>query len=200
VSSAPKRTVVVLGGPSGAGKSRLAHRLSAEHGWPVLRLDDFYKEGDDPSLPMTNLGIPDWDDVRSCNLDAALDALEELCTTGRATVPQYDIGHSAVVGEEQIDAAQAQHVVAEGIFAAHTIAPLRARGLLHAAYCIRQDPWMTFGRRLTRDLAERRKPPWVLLRRGLRLRAAEAGIVVDQSALGARPARPREAEIWLRDS
>lgn len=193
------RTVVVLGGPSGAGKSRLARRLQDEHGWPTVRLDDFYKEAGDPSLPMTDLGIPDWDDVRSYDLDRALAALSTLCSTGRATVPQYDIGRSAVVGESEVDATSATHVVAEGIFAAHTIAPLRELGLLHAAFCVRQDPWITFGRRLTRDLAERRKPPWVLLRRGLRLRAAETGIVADQQALGARPVRPREAEASLRE-
>ena len=39
--------VIVLAGPSGAGKSRLAERL----GLPVLRLDDFYKSGGDPTLP-----------------------------------------------------------------------------------------------------------------------------------------------------
>ncbi|MCW2867158.1 MAG: uridine kinase, partial [Marmoricola sp.] len=39
--------VIVLAGPSGAGKSRLAHRL----GLPEVRLDDFYKPGDDPTLP-----------------------------------------------------------------------------------------------------------------------------------------------------
>ena len=33
--------MIVLAGPSGAGKSRLAERL----GLPVLRLDDFYKNG-----------------------------------------------------------------------------------------------------------------------------------------------------------
>jgi len=40
--------VVVLAGPSGIGKSRLA----ALSGLPVLRLDDFYRSGDDPALPL----------------------------------------------------------------------------------------------------------------------------------------------------
>ena len=44
--------VIVLAGPSGAGKSRLAERL----GLPVLRLDDFYKDGGDPTLPRITEG------------------------------------------------------------------------------------------------------------------------------------------------
>ena len=75
--------VIVLAGPSGSGKSRLAERL----GLPVLRLDDFYKDGDDPSLPLSPIGIPDWDDVASWNLEAAFDALEQLCTAGATVVP-----------------------------------------------------------------------------------------------------------------
>ena len=39
--------VVLLAGPSGTGKSSLA----ALTGLPILRLDDFYKDGDDPTLP-----------------------------------------------------------------------------------------------------------------------------------------------------
>ena len=44
--------VIVLAGPSGAGKSRVA-----EHsGLPILRLDDFYKSGGDPTLPRITEG------------------------------------------------------------------------------------------------------------------------------------------------
>ncbi len=56
--------VIVLAGPSGSGKSRLSRRV----GLPVLNLDDFYKDGSDPSLPRVDLGhesIVDWDDPAS---------------------------------------------------------------------------------------------------------------------------------------
>ena len=41
--------VVIVAGPSGSGKSHLGERL----GWTVLRLDDFYREGDDPDYFQT---------------------------------------------------------------------------------------------------------------------------------------------------
>ena len=64
--------VVVLAGPSGAGKSRLAARLSGAHGWPIVRLDDFYRDEDDPPMPRSaELGIIDWDHPDSWNRAAA---------------------------------------------------------------------------------------------------------------------------------
>ena len=65
--------------------------------------------------------------------------------------------------------------VAEGIFAQEVVGLCRDAGVLAAAYCVRQHPMVTFWRRLTRDLREHRKPPLVLLRRGLALMGASAG-------------------------
>ncbi|QFG69103.1 uridine kinase family protein [Ornithinimicrobium pratense] len=186
--------VIVLTGPSGAGKSRLARRLHEHHSWPVLQLDDFYREAVDPGLPMSQPALVDWDDVRSWDLEAALDAMTRLCREGRAEVPVYDISTSSVVGRQQALLDGHPFVVAEGIFAAHTVAGLRERGLLAAAACVRNRPWLTFGRRLVRDLAERRKPPLTLWRRGNRLRRAEPQIIAAQQALGAEPMTAREAE------
>ena len=81
---APVRAqVIVLAGPSGAGED--APRRTAG-GSPVLRLDDFYKNGDDPTLPRIDLAggepIVDWDHHDSWNSDAAVAAVEELCRTG----------------------------------------------------------------------------------------------------------------------
>lgn len=192
--TAPAR-VLVLSGPSGSGKSRLARRLHARHGWPVVQLDDFYREVTDPSLPMSpQAGLPDWDDVRSWRLADAVGALELLCRHGSVEVPVYDIATSRVTGTHRLERGGHPIVIAEGIFAAHTIADLADQGLLAAAWCIRNSAWKTFVRRLARDLAERRKPPLTLLRRGLALRRAEAGIVGAHTALGAEPMTAREAE------
>ncbi|NHN56530.1 AAA family ATPase [Calidifontibacter sp. DB0510] len=186
--------VLVLCGPSGSGKSRLADRLSRTHGWPTIRLDDFYKAGDDPSLPMTDFGVPDWDNARSWNLQSALDALRDLCLDGRAELPVYDIATSSVTGCHVVDRGDAPIVIAEGIFAAETIAGLRALDLLAAAYCIRQQRQLTMARRFVRDVRERRKPVPVLLRRGWHLMRLEPRIVAAHERLGARPSTPRAVE------
>src|SRR5699024_5173920 len=145
-------------------------RLHAAHGWPIVPLDDFYRDGDDPDLPMSpQAGLPDWDDVRSWRLEDALRALTQLCLAGTVEVPVYDLSISQRTGSHRIERGEHRIVIAEGIFAAHAVAGLADRGLLAAAWCIRNHPWKTFARRLVRDLAERRKPPLTLVRRGLAL-------------------------------
>jgi len=94
--AAPTRhRVVVLAGPSGSGKSRLSTRLHATHGWPIFRLDDFYRDQDDPSMPRSEgLGIIDWDHPDSWDADRAVASLCELVDTGRTDTPDYDIARS----------------------------------------------------------------------------------------------------------
>ncbi len=195
--AAGRRRVLLLTGPSGAGKSRLAERLRAAYGWPVVRLDDFYREHDDPRLPRSPLGIPDWDHVESWNSGAAVDALRTLIDTGHVEVPVYDIGASAVTGRHAVEAGPGDFVVAEGLFAARLVAPLRAEGLLADALCVRQNRYVTALRRFLRDLAERRKPPHILVRRGLALLHDEPRVVAEAQSLGARCLTPHEAEAEL---
>ncbi|MGW5419708.1 uridine kinase family protein [Streptomyces sp. NPDC003943] len=189
VSSQPIPTrVVLLAGPSGSGKSSLAART----GLPVLRLDDFYKEGDDPSLPLVDGSTDiDWDSPLSWDADAAVAAIEQLCRTGRTDVPVYDIATSSRVDHETLDIERTPLFVAEGIFAADIVARCRELGVLADALCLRGSPATTFRRRLLRDLKEGRKSVPFLLRRGWRLMRAERSIVARQAALGAHPcARP----------
>ena len=129
--------VIVLAGPSGAGKSRLAERL----GMPVLRLDDFYKDGADPTLPRItegpNAGIVDWDHPDSWLPDDAVRTLEELCREGRAEVPVYDIAQDGRCGWQVLDLGGAPLFVAEGIFAQEVVGACRGprparRGVLRA--------------------------------------------------------------------
>jgi uridine kinase len=191
--------VIVLAGPSGTGKSRLAERI----GLPVLRLDDFYKDAGDPSLPLIatgpNAGIVDWDDAGSWLLDDAMAALDQLCRTGRTEVPDYDIALSARHGSRVLDLDGGRLFVAEGIFAQEIVPHAREAGLLAAAYCVRRHPLLTFWRRLTRDLREHRKPPLVLVRRGLALMRAQRGVVGHAVALGCVPVTNEEAYAASRD-
>lgn len=182
--------VVLLAGPSGSGKSSLAART----GLPVLRLDDFYKEGHDPTLPLVpGSADVDWDSPLSWDADAAVAAIVELCATGRTTVPVYDIATSTRVDRETLDIERTPLFVAEGIFAADIVARCQDLGVLADALCLRGRPSTTFRRRLLRDLREGRKSVPFLLRRGWRLMRAERSIVTRQSALGAHPCDKAEA-------
>lgn len=192
--------VVVLAGPSGSGKSRLATRLRRRHGWPVVRLDDFYKDADAPDLPVSEeLGMVDWDDPASWDEDAAILALRRLLTTGEASMPVYDISVSRATGTHTVTAHPLDLVVAEGIFAAEAIPALRAAGLLHSAWCIRHHRLKTFVLRLARDLKERRKHPLTLVHRGLVLMREEPRVVARHVELGARCATPSRAEQLLAE-
>jgi uridine kinase len=190
--------VVVLAGPSGAGKSRLAARLQGAHGWPIVRLDDFYRDEDDPAMPRSEeLGIVDWDHPDSWNRQAAVDALGILLATGEVTTPVYDISLSRAVDTTTVRAHAHDLVLAEGIFAAEIIGVLRERGMLAGAYCVHHHRLVTFVWRLLRDLSEHRKPPWTLVRRGLALMRDEPRVVARQESLGAVSARAKDLEPLL---
>jgi uridine kinase len=178
----------VVAGPSGAGKSRLCHRLHARFGVPVVNLDDFYRDGDDPLLPRISLGagheVVDWDDPRSWSREDALDALDALCRDGAVEVPVYDLSRSRRTGIHGVELRGTSYVVAEGLFAQEVAAGLAARGVLADAVCVRNHPVRTFWRRLTRDLREHRKPPMVLVRRGWLLMRQEPRVVAHAVASG----------------
>ncbi|MER6675733.1 uridine kinase family protein [Streptomyces sp. NPDC000983] len=189
--------VVLLCGPSGSGKSLVA----ARSGLPVLRLDDFYKEGDDPTLPLVLASSDiDWDHPESWDADKAVAAIEELCRTGRTDVPVYDLSLSARTGGKPVDIGRTPLFIAEGIFAAEIVTRCRELGLLADALCLSRGPVTTFRRRFLRDLREGRKSVPFLLRRGWRLMRAERAIVARQTALGAYACDRDEAVGRLADA
>ncbi|MEV0397621.1 uridine kinase family protein [Polymorphospora rubra] len=179
--------VVLLAGPSGSGKSYIARRT----GLPVLCLDEFYKEGDDPTLPRTN-GAIDWESPDAWDASAAVQTIAQLVRDGKAEVPVYAIGADRRVATRILDLAGSPLFIAEGIFAAEIVSECQRAGLLAGAYALRRPRGATFLRRLVRDLAERRKPPGLLLRRGLALLRAEPRVLRRQTSLGCRPARGGE--------
>ncbi|MEV6057069.1 uridine kinase [Streptomyces sp. NPDC052107] len=181
---------MLLCGPSGSGKSLVA----ARSGLPVLRLDDFYKEGDDPTLPLVEGSSDiDWDHPESWDADVAVGAITRLCAAGSTPVPVYDIAQSARTGEETLRIGRTPLFIAEGIFAAEIVERCRELGVLADALCLSRGPVVTFRRRFLRDLKEGRKSVPFLLRRGWRLMRAERSIVARQVSLGAHPCDRDEA-------
>ncbi|MFB6725636.1 uridine kinase [Kribbella sp. NPDC056345] len=186
--------VVLLAGPSGAGKSRLAELT----GLPVVRLDDFYRDGDDEAMPRSPLGIVDWDDPASWDGDRAVAALELLCATGQADMPIYEISADGTVGHREFSTEGSPLIIAEGIFADQITGELRDRGLLALAICVRHHRLVTFARRFQRDLREHRKPPFTLLRRGLLLLRDDPQVVRRCVEAGCDPMTPKAALRRIR--
>ena len=184
---------MLLAGPSGSGKSTLAAQL----GWPVLRLDDFYREGTDPLLPRDEAGRVDWDDDNAWDTSAALAAVLELAATGELSAPTYSMGEDRRVGCHRISLGEAPLFFAEGLFADRLVAGCREAGVLADAVVLAPPAATTFVRRLVRDVAEARKPWPVLIRRGLRLWREQPTVVRRCLNAGMRRTTPGRAAAEL---
>lgn len=180
---------MLLAGPSGSGKSTLAARA----GVPVLRLDDFYREGDDPLLPRAATGRVDWDLPAAWHAADAVDAVVRLATTGKIHAPHYELGADRRIGGYDLDLAGCPVFVAEGLFADRIVDGCHAAGVLAEAVVLAPGGGRTFTRRLVRDVAESRKATHVLVRRGLRLWREHAAVVRRCEQAGMR--RRTSAEV-----
>ncbi|MCG6567025.1 uridine kinase [Tessaracoccus sp. ZS01] len=187
------RTLVLIAGPSGSGKSRITSLAADGEHVVALSLDDFYRDLGHPDLPMTPMGIPDWDDVACWDMELAVDTLRTLLRDGRAELPVYDISLSRRVGTRTVDLGTAQIVLAEGIFAIQALAAARAEGLTVEALWLDRRRAANFLRRLARDLKEHRKPPVLLLRRGWALYRSEPALRRAALAAGFRGMSMRRA-------
>ena len=167
-----KPHLVLIAGPSGSGKSRLAHTC----GLPCLRLDDYYFDADHPGMPRTNLGITDWDDPRSWDAKAALAGLRELLDTGRLEAPAYSISQSRRIGTHLMLLDDATLLGVEGIFAIEFLDHCRRAGLVVDPIYLDRPAPLVYLLRLRRDLAKKRKPPLIAVRRDWALSRAQAGL------------------------
>ena len=197
-STEPLAHVLVISGASGSGKTRLARTLCQRHGWPFINLDDFYRDGDEPELPRFASREIDWDDPRAWNASDAVAALTTLCRTGDVNAPLYSISASRRSGTHRVRLGGARYVVAEGIFAPHVIAALDEAGVLARAWYLNRPRTVNAARRFIRDMAERRKPPAVLIRRGFRLWRQEPMLRAHHEQLGAHPVEFRRAQKVAR--
>lgn len=84
--------------------------------------------------------------------------------------------------------------VAEGVFAPEMLARVQALGLPVRAVYLQRPRLLTFALRLKRDLKEHRKPPRVLVRRGLALLRAEPTLRRRAVAAGFEPLSMRAAQ------
>ncbi|MDY5584691.1 MAG: ATP-binding protein [Arcanobacterium sp.] len=188
----PLARVIIVCGPSGSGKTRFVNRT----GLPVVSLDDFYFEGSQSGLPHRH-GMIDWDSIKTWNKTAAITALVDLCTTGRAEIPIYDIPTNSQIGVRTAELDGRRYVLTEGIFAADIIEDLRNEGILADAMCIERPRFQTFWFRLMRDLDEARKPLINLLRRGFAHFRREPKLYLELESKGARRVSYAEAQEAL---
>lgn len=187
----PNARVIVLAGPSGCGKTRLAERS----GIPIVALDDFYRDADDPGMPRHG-GMVDWEDPRSWDADEAVKALAALCRDGEAELPVYSIAADRRVATRTVALDGSPVVIAEGIFAAEIVGALADEGILADALLVHSPALVTFGRRLVRDRREGRKPPLVLVRQGWEKLRTSRRVTARQAALGCRRIRkPAAADL-----
>lgn len=199
--------VLLLTGPSGSGKTSLLRRVGATR----LNLDQFYRDGDEPGMPLLDgafsgaggvsadeaMSRIDWDHPAAWDDQRAMTAIRELCTRGRTRVPVYSLSDNATRGHQDLDIGGAGVFVAEGIFAAELVGRCRSEGLLADALVLRRPRVQTWWFRLRRDLAERRKPLPVLLTRGLRLAYLEGRKIDRWVGQGCRPVSRRECETVI---
>ncbi|PRZ35248.1 uridine kinase [Antricoccus suffuscus] len=184
--------MIVLAGPSGSGKSRLADRL----GQPILRLDDFYRDGEDPMLPRHGAHA-DWESPAAWHGDRALDAILRLCAGEQIDVPIYSMAANRAVGSRPMSLDGAPFLVVEGLFTSEVVAPIRVAGLLAAAVVLRNNPLLTFVRRMRRDFADGRKPPRDIVRIGVGKLARERSVVRALVAAGGTPMSNPRAMRYL---
>jgi len=192
-AAAVRARVILLAGPSGSGKTTLAANL----GLPALRLDDFYREGGDPLLPVDRAGRTDWNHPNSWNGKDALAAIIELATVGAVVTPVYSAGADRRVGSQTVELCGARLFLAEGLFADGLVDDCRSAGVLADAVVLAPSAAVTFVRLLTRDIAEARKPMSVLLPRSVRLWHEQPAIVDRCVRAGMRPVTPRRARQEL---
>ena len=160
--------VILLTGPSGSGKTSLLRRVGAHR----LRLDDFYRDGDEPGMPLLDgtfsgdegstrteaMARIDWDHPASWDADRAMDTIVQLCAEGSAKVPVYSIPDNATVNWTTLDIGAAPAFAAEGLFAGELVERCRRANVLADALALNRAPAPSDGVRPGPGPGERPEP------------------------------------------
>lgn len=117
-----KHIAIVLAGGSCSGKSYLSRRLKmllADLGeLPViLKLDDYMKEIDDPTLPVTKTGAPLFDAPESYRMEEAESHLHGLIEGKPIEGPVYDLDKNQLVPGKTETKYPERVIIVDGLFA-----------------------------------------------------------------------------------
>ena len=122
VRNSERIRLVLLAGPSGSGKTTTANLIKdaiIRRGGRamVVSLDDFYKDENDPTYPLTKDGKRDYECPEALRLDEVSETLANI-TEGRTFfLPKYDFKRSARVSMKKYGANENTVVIIEGLHA-----------------------------------------------------------------------------------
>lgn len=117
-----KRIAILIAGGSCSGKSYLSRRLEAllaNFGEVpvILKLDDYMKEINDPTLPMTRTGVPLFDTPESYRMKEAESHLHDLIEGKPIEGPVYDLGKNQLVPGKTETKYPERVIIVDGLFA-----------------------------------------------------------------------------------
>lgn len=138
-----------------------------------------------------------WESPAAWHRDRAVDAILRLCAGETVDVPIYSMAANRAVGSRPMSLAGTRFLVVEGLFTSEVVAPVRSAGLLAAAVVLRNNPLLTFVRRMRRDFADGRKPPRDIVRIGVGKLVHERSVVRSLVAAGGTPMSNPRAMRYL---
>lgn len=153
-----ERSLILIAGSAGSGKSTFAEMIDPSSDSLVLSLDRYYfgAEVQQERQGIVNFSIPEALDQDRIHMD--IQRLLEAHEDDMISVPQYSMGESKRVGEEQVPAKR--RIIVEGVYALRFInhpTPFRI-------YVDVPDD-LLLERRLNRDIIERGVPEQVVRER-----------------------------------
>ena len=123
--------LVLLAGPSGSGKTTTANLIKdaiIRRGGRamVVSLDDFYKDAEDPTYPLTDGGKRDYECPEALRLEEISETLAYITEARAFYLPKYDFKRSARVSMKKYTPDESTVVIIEGL---HALNPKIAKRL-----------------------------------------------------------------------